>query len=73
MYSFDLAGKVDKHADQIDIANGLAWTSDNSIMYYIDSFSYKVDAFDFDLAAGKLSTYHKVHCISLSLSYLDNR
>jgi len=55
LYSFGLDGKVDKHADQIDIANGLAWTSDNSIFYYIDSFSYRVDAFDFDFAAGKLS------------------
>jgi len=55
LYSFDLNGKVVKHFDEIDIANGLAWTSDNSIFYYIDSFSYRVDVFDFDFAAGKLS------------------
>ncbi|ODN03278.1 Regucalcin [Orchesella cincta] len=55
LYSFGLDGSVVKHADQIDIANGLAWTSDNSIFYYIDSFSYRVDAFDFDITSGVLS------------------
>jgi gluconolactonase len=52
LYTFDLDGKVKKHFDKIDIANGLAWTKDNKTMYYIDSFSYRVDAFDYDGEAG---------------------
>jgi len=55
LYSFDLKGNVVKHFDEIDIANGLAWTSDNSTFYYIDSFSYRVDVFDFNDVTGTLS------------------
>jgi len=55
LYKFDLDGKVSKHAENIDIANGLAWTADNSTMYYIDSFSYRVDAFDYDITNGLTS------------------
>lgn len=56
LYSFGLDGQVVKQFDGIDIANGLAWTSDNKTFYYIDSFSYRIDAFDFELSSGKLST-----------------
>jgi len=55
LYTFDLDGQVKKHFDQIDIANGLAWTPDNAVMYYIDSFSYRVDAFDYDAQAGTIT------------------
>lgn len=55
LFTFGLDGKVLKHFDQIDIANGLAWTSDNKTFYYIDSFTYRVDAFDYDINAGKIS------------------
>lgn len=55
LYSFDLDGTVKKHFDQIDIANGLAWTADDKTLYYIDSFSYRVDAFDYDGESATLS------------------
>jgi len=54
LYTFDLDGRVKKHFDGIDIANGLAWTADNKTLYYIDSFSFRVDAFDYDGEAGKI-------------------
>jgi sugar lactone lactonase YvrE len=38
----------------VDISNGLAWTADNSTMYYIDTGSDRVDAFDFDIATGEI-------------------
>lgn len=59
LFSFDLDGKVVTQVDKVDISNGLAWTADNKTFYYIDSLSDGVDAFDFDLAAGKLSMYLK--------------
>ncbi len=55
LFSFEKGNKVTTHLENIDISNGLAWSEDNSIMYYIDSIPRKVYAFDFDLAAGKLS------------------
>jgi len=55
LYTFDLDGKVKKHFDQIDIANGMAWTKDNKTLYYIDSFTYRVDAFDYNGETGTMS------------------
>jgi len=55
LYKFDLDGSLSKHVDMIDIANGIAWTADNKTMYYIDTFTYRVDAFDFDAVHGKIS------------------
>ena len=46
--------KSEKKLDQIYISNGLAWARDDSLMYYIDSLSYKVQAFRFDLDTGNI-------------------
>ncbi|XP_078602219.1 regucalcin-like [Branchiostoma floridae x Branchiostoma japonicum] len=60
LYCLHTDRTVTKAFNETDISNGLAWTSDNSIMYYIDSLQYSVDAFDFDLASGTLTNRRKV-------------
>ncbi len=37
------------------ISNGMAWTADNRIFYYIDSPTFQVYSFDFEVHKGKLS------------------
>ncbi|PIK51734.1 putative regucalcin [Apostichopus japonicus] len=44
-----------RHADDISISNGLAWSSCRKYMYYIDTMKYSVDCFDYDIATGKTS------------------
>jgi sugar lactone lactonase YvrE len=39
----------------ITIANGIVWTSDRSTMYYIDTPTQRVDAFDYDDATGQIT------------------
>lgn len=56
---------ISKQATDIDLSNGLDWTSDNKIMYFIDSVPRKVYAFDFDLAAGTACKFCSVQIFLL--------
>jgi len=55
LYSIDANHTVKKHVDKLDISNGLAWSLDNAVFYFVDSLPRKVYAFDFDLLTGSLS------------------
>jgi gluconolactonase len=55
LYSVDHDHKVRKHVDNLDISNGMAWSLDNTVMYFIDSIPRKIYALDFDLTTGTLS------------------
>ncbi|XP_042316230.1 regucalcin-like [Sceloporus undulatus] len=52
---------VVKHFDKVDISNGLDWSLDHRTFFYIDSLSFSVDAFDYDLQTGKLSNRRNMY------------
>lgn len=39
----------------VSISNGLTWSLNNTVMYYIDSPTQKIEAFDFDPVNGEIS------------------
>lgn len=41
--------------DNVTISNGLAWTEDSKTMYYIDSATNQISAFDYNLELGEIS------------------
>lgn len=55
LYSLELDGQLKHQVDKIGISNGLAWSSDGSKFFYIDSVAYSVDVFDYDIEKGTVS------------------
>lgn len=55
MYRMDSDGSVHTMFDSATISNGLAWSSDKTKMYYVDSPLHRVDVFDYDNATGNIS------------------
>ncbi|XP_038057263.1 regucalcin-like [Patiria miniata] len=55
LYCLHTDKSVTKHAEDLDISNGIAWSLDNKIMYYVDTLTRLIEAFDYDLETGKTS------------------
>ncbi len=55
LYKMDKDRSVTKMIDKVTISNGIAWSPDNSIMYYIDTKTKSVFSFDYDLKTGSIS------------------
>jgi sugar lactone lactonase YvrE len=55
--SFYLLNKdlsVTKKMDHVSISNGMAWSLDHCVFYYIDTPTFTVTAFDFDMVNAKI-------------------
>lgn len=55
LYRLDPDGSARPVVAGVSLSNGLGWSPDRRTMYYVDSPTRCVDAFDFDLAAGALA------------------
>lgn len=60
LYCIDIDATVKKHKEKTNISNGLAWSSDNKIMYYIDSQPGTLWAYDYDVNTGSISNVRTV-------------
>jgi sugar lactone lactonase YvrE len=52
LYRLDPGGAVGVVLESVTCSNGLAWSPDRGTAYYVDSLTYRIDAFDHDPAAG---------------------
>lgn len=60
LYCLNTDHKVKKMIDDVTVSNGLAWSPDHSTMYYIDTPTQKVVAYDYDLDTGNISNKRTV-------------
>jgi sugar lactone lactonase YvrE len=70
LYSFD--GKnVTRLLEGIRISNGLTWSPDHKIFYYIDTPTRQVAAFDYDIATGEIANPRAAIYIPEALGWPD--
>jgi sugar lactone lactonase YvrE len=70
LYSFD--GNATKTlVDGVTISNGLAWSPDYKTLYYIDTPTREVRAFDYDVAKGEIANPRVAIRSGDSLGWLD--
>uniref|UniRef100_A0A8C7P5P2 Regucalcin n=1 Tax=Oncorhynchus mykiss TaxID=8022 RepID=A0A8C7P5P2_ONCMY len=61
LFSLNKDHIVVKHFNQVDISNGLDWSLDHKTFYYIDSLTYTVEAFNYDINTGSISNRRMVY------------
>jgi len=60
LYRLDPDGTVEHMLGGVSISNGVAWSPDDSTMYYVDTPTGGVDAFDFDAASGTIANRRRL-------------
>lgn len=60
LYRISSAFEVHSVISQVINSNGLCWSADDKTMYYIDTGTRRIDAFDYDIDSGSLSNRHAV-------------
>jgi sugar lactone lactonase YvrE len=71
LYRLDADLKAHRVVDRVTCSNGIVWSSDARTMYYIDSPTMRVDAFDFDLESGKVSNRRTVITVAQGQGFPD--
>jgi sugar lactone lactonase YvrE len=55
LYRYDPDGNCTKHETGVAVSNGPTWSADGRTMYFNDTVTQRVNAYDFDTTTGKLS------------------
>ncbi|WP_173916713.1 SMP-30/gluconolactonase/LRE family protein [Halobacillus sp. Marseille-Q1614] len=56
LYCLDVNGELRKKIDNVGISNGITWSPDHKIMYFIDTPTGKVVKYDYCLKTGEISS-----------------
>jgi sugar lactone lactonase YvrE len=70
LYSFN-GQSVTKLFGNVTISNGLTWSPDYKTLYYIDTPTHEVKAFDYDMETGTIDNMRVVVQLSDSLGHPD--
>ena len=71
LYTVTSENILQKKIDSVTISNGIVWTSDKKTMYYIDTPTSSIKAYDYDNKTGEISKGKVVVQIPASLGFPD--
>ncbi|MBL7200810.1 MAG: SMP-30/gluconolactonase/LRE family protein [Anaerolineae bacterium] len=71
LYRLDPDLSVHKMLEGVTISNGIVWSLDQAVMYYVDTPTRRVDAFDYDLASGEIENRRAVVRVPAEMGYPD--
>ncbi len=60
LFRVEADGAIERVIDGVTVSNGLDWSPDGRIFYYIDSHTRTIDAFDFDAPTGRIANRRSV-------------
>jgi sugar lactone lactonase YvrE len=55
LYRLEPDGRVERMLTAVSVSNGIDWSLDEKLMYYVDSGAHSIDVFDFDPESGQIS------------------
>jgi sugar lactone lactonase YvrE len=71
LYRLGLDGSVETMLGDVTISNGIGWSPDDTVMYYVDTTTLGIDAFDFDAASGAISNRRRLVTIEGGAGHPD--
>jgi sugar lactone lactonase YvrE len=60
LYRLDPGGSVSRVLDGVGVSNGLDWSGDGELFYFIDTADAGIDVFAFDVKTGELGTRRRL-------------
>jgi sugar lactone lactonase YvrE len=55
LYRLDADGRVARMVTGVTVSNGIGWSPDGTLMYYVDTLTGRIDVFDYDEAWGTIT------------------
>jgi sugar lactone lactonase YvrE len=71
LYRLDPDGSVARMATDVTISNGIGWSLDDRVMYFVDTTTGGVDAFDFEPETGAIAARRRLITIEDGAGYPD--
>jgi sugar lactone lactonase YvrE len=71
LYSYSPTGEIKTLLTGIRISNGITWSPDYKTLYYIDTPTFEIAAFDYDLQTGEIANRRVAVSIPPALGFPD--